>query len=511
MFATSYAGELLKSPLPDALSVIRRAPCYATTVLASSKLARRAISIWIAALSALAIACWIFLYRWYSLAEHYEVQYFAFEKIPGHFSSPVLRWTALLFLTISGCYCLSYWILQTVARFSTQIKCSIILLISAVVIVNVLLYPVGALDVYNYVVELKLALFYQQNPYLTTFMAYNSDPAGKFAFFNHVPLFYGPLWLFLSGLPTLITGFEDTQRVVVGLKVENVVLLAATAIMLYCYQADARGGWIAVYLFAANPLVIFEVVGNAHNDMLLTAFVVAAVLALRQQSRLAAPLLLLSAMVKLFSAALVPLFMVEMLRARWRKPTIVASWLAALVLPVALAAPLWADGRMLSGLSEGITVAQSLNYESLFSLTREYLRLGGHAPDTEAAVQYAFVALFGASVLVVAFALWRGRRLEPALIDAFLLFAVLISLLTPWYLLPALTLIAMRGDAAQVAYLLVATTLGLLYYPLYVWAWFDSGMAAFQVHLFLAAFLVLPIVVLLLTEAATWRAYAKKK
>src|SRR5262249_22271498 len=116
---------------------MRRAPCYATTVLASSKLARPAASIWIAALSALAIACWVLLYRWYSLAEHYEVQYFAFEKIPGYFSSPVLRWTTLLFLTISGCYCLSYWILQSVARLSALIKCSIILLITAVVIVNI--------------------------------------------------------------------------------------------------------------------------------------------------------------------------------------------------------------------------------------------------------------------------------------------------------------------------------------------------------------------------------------
>jgi len=44
-------------------------------------------------------------------------------------------------------------------------------------------------------------------------------------------------------------------------------------------------------LFAADPLILFETVGNTHNDVMMTAFLVISVLALRHRSQLAAPLL----------------------------------------------------------------------------------------------------------------------------------------------------------------------------------------------------------------------------
>jgi hypothetical protein len=182
-----------------------------------------------------------------------------------------------------------------------------------------------------------------------------------------------------------------------------------------------------------------------------------------------------------------------MILRRWSKRRIAASCLAALGLTVAITLPVWAGGQLISGLSQGMAVAQGLNSASLFSVVREYLRLGEVTPEIESAVQYGFIALFVMAMLAVTLAVWRGMRLESGLIDTFLLFALLVSLLTPWYLLPALALIALGGDRAQIVYLLVATALGLVYYPLSVWAWFDSGMSPFQVHLFQALILTVPI------------------
>jgi alpha-1,6-mannosyltransferase len=451
----------------------------------------------VVALSAAAIVSWLILYPWYSLADHYSVQYFAFDKIPEHFNSPILRWTTALFAVISASYVLTYLVLQRLDRISWPIKLILSLSTCAFITINLLLYPVGALDVYNYIIELKLAFLYHQNPYLTTFASYTTDPAGQFAFFNDVRLYYGPAWLYLSALPTLFTGMDDTQRVLLGLKVENLAFLAGTGMALYMCQRDDKAGWIAAYLFVANPLVIFETIGNAHNDIMMAAFLLFAVVALRRGSELAVPLLALSALVKFFSAVLFPLFALDMLRQRWSFRKIVESCLGAAAFVVVFTAPVWAGGQMIQGLAQGVTVAQSLNSASLFSLAREYLRLGPITTEIESAVQLGFLALFALSALLVLVAVWRGRRLDAGLIDTFLLFAVLVSLLTPWYLLPALALIALTGDRAQVAYLLVATFLGLVYYPLSVWAWFDSGMSAFDVHLFQAVFLTIPILGLL--------------
>jgi hypothetical protein len=151
---------------------------------------------------------------------------------------------------------------------------------------------------------------------------------------------------------------------------------------------------------------------------------------------------------------------------------------------------------MLVGLASGVSVAQSLSVASLFSVVREYLRVTNSATEVVSSVQWVFTALFGLSVLLVTFRVWRGARFESGLIDTVLLFAVLVSLLTPWYLLPALGLIALAGEVLHIEYLIVATCLGLLYYPLSVWAWFDAGISTFQVHLFQAVLLTLPILVL---------------
>jgi Glycosyltransferase family 87 len=306
--------------------------------------------------------------------------------------------------------------------------------------------------------------------------------------------------LFICWLPTSIAGFADAQHVLLSLKALNIVLLVLTALAIYRYQDDDKRGWIAAYLFIGNPMVLFECIGNAHNDIIMAVFVIAAVLYFKRRSLLSAPLLMLSVLVKFFSASLFPLLVLGMLLKRWAKERLALSGLIALVPLVLTPLPFWAGGKMLSGLAAGTQVAQSLNSASLFSLMREYLRQGTIAPGTETLVQNAFLVVFALCALIVMWLVWRGRPLESGLTDTFLLFAVLVSLLTPWYLIPALALIALRHNRVELGYLFAATTLGLVYHPLSVWAWFNSGLSVFQIHLFQGACLTGPILGLFLVE-----------
>jgi len=454
----------------------------------------------IAAMSALIVVCWVVLYHWYSLPGHYATPDFAFDKIPGHFDSPILRYTTALFFVVSLCYALIYWLMQRMPTIPRKMKVTIVLLVVGVAVINLFLYPVGALDVYNYIIELKLPFFYHQNPYVTTFQNHPTDPASTFAFFLNVPLFYGPLWLYISGLSTLITGFGDTQHVLLGLKALNIVLLLLTALAIYRYQADDKRGWSAAYLFVANPLVLFEFVGNAHNDVMMAMFLIVAVVALKGKSFWAAPLLMLSVLVKFFSASLFPLFALTMAMRGWSRRSLVVASLISLILLVVLPLPFFDGGKMITGLSTGTNIAQSLNSASLFSLTREYLRQGAITPGTEALIQKIFLGIFAVSVLAVMGTVWWGRALESGLADTFLLFAILVSLLTPWYVLPAWALLALRRNDIELSYLFVATTLGLVYYPLSVYAWFNSGWPAFQVHIFQGLLLAAPVLGLFLVE-----------
>jgi len=58
----------------------------------------------------------------------------------------------------------------------------------------------------------------------------------------------------------------------------------------------------------------------------------------------------------------------------------------------------------------------------------------------------------------------------------------------------------MRLDRLGLAYVGVATLLGLAYYPMYVYAHFNTEWTRYQVHLFLALFLSMPVIVYLVAR-----------
>ncbi len=474
-------------------------------------------------LGLLAIGSWVILTRWYSLVENRANTHFAFEKIPGHFDSPIIRNTALLFLQVSLIYFVGYLLIKSARSITVPIKLGIALLVIGPAIANILIYPVGALDVFNYMIELKLAFHYDQNPYLVTFQAFRSDPFALPAFLVNVPLFYGPAWLLLSGLPALVVGYDDFVHLLVALKIFNLALLGLTAVAIFKYQENHRRGWLGAYALMANPLVLFEGVANGHNDVMMTLFLVLALLALKRQSFLTWPLLVTSFLVKFFTATLVPLFAVVMLLGGWGKRKLATSALVSLVVIVALSAPYWAGGKMVTGLMRGTATSQEMDHVSVLSLTQQFrwqLRAAGEQGSWRSAlmdprpplgplrsvdripVQRIFTGLFAVLALVIAWTVKRGRHVEPAVVDTLMLFSLLLTNLYPWYLIPLFAVLALRQHGLGMAYVFVATALGLLYYPMYVYAHFTSGWMKFHVHLFLALFLTAPMVAFLAFELA---------
>src|SRR5215213_7873063 len=167
------------------------------------------------------ICCWLQLYRWYGLFENRNNTHFAFEKIPGQFDSPIIRRTLLLFLLLSLLYAVGYGLINRVARISPTLKAVIAVAILGPAIINVVLYPVGALDVFNYMIEIKLAYHYDINPYLETFVRYRTDSYALPAFLVDSYLFYGPVWLLVSWLPGAVVGYSDVIHSLIAMKVLN--------------------------------------------------------------------------------------------------------------------------------------------------------------------------------------------------------------------------------------------------------------------------------------------------
>jgi hypothetical protein len=489
-------------------------------------------ALWLLAL--VTAAGWSLFAWWYSLPANETNTHFAFEKIPGGFASPILRGTLLLFLLLSAIYAGGYLLLSRQERLTPGARIAIVGMIALPAIANLFVYPVGALDVFNYMIELKLAYGYGENPYLVTFAGYRDDPFALPAFLVDVPLFYGPVWLLAYGLPVAVVGFETIIGLLGALKLFNVGLLALTGLLIYRSQEDDRTGWLGVYLFLANPLVVFDGVGNAHNDVLMTLFLVAALVALRRKSVFAGPMFALSALVKLFTIVLAPLLLAFMLRERWgwRRLTLAGS--LALVVVVVSVMPFWADGAMVDGFRKGTAKSQEMNHVSVLSLAQQsvstrsvssgvapLVSIGSGStlasppawqpdplwqlPSSIAArrtlVTQICVAVFVALSLGIAVAVARGRVMEAGVVDTLMLFSLLLTNLFPWYLIPIVAGVALWQNRLGLGYVFVGTALGLAYYPAYVYARFGSGWDELTLHLFLALFLTVPMLIYLIAEA----------
>ena len=103
--------------------------------------------------------------------------------------------------------------------------------------------------------------------------------------------------------------------------------------------------------------------------------------------------------------------------------------------------------------------------------------------------------------LVIAVTVARGRVMEAGVIDTLMLFSLLLTNLYPWYLIPIVACVALWQSRRGLGYVFVGTTLGLAYYPAYVYARFGSGWGELTIHLFLALFLTVPMLIYLVAEA----------
>ena len=486
-----------------------------------------------------AAAGWSLFAQWYSLPANETNTHFAFEKIPGGFASPILRGTLLLFLLMGAIYAGGYFLISRQERVSPGARSAIVAMVCLPAIANLFVYPVGALDVFNYMIELKLAYGYGENPYLVTFAGYRDDPFALPAFLVDVPLFYGPVWLIAYGLPVAVVGFQTIIGLLGALKLFNLGLLALTGFVIYRSRQDDRAGWLGVYLFLANPLVLFDGVGNAHNDVLMTLFLVAALVAFHRKSVLAGPFFALSALVKLFTIVLAPLLLAVTLRDRWGWRRIALIGSLALLVVVLSVMPYWADGAMVDGLREGTAKSQEMNHVSVLSLAQQavstrsvssglgpLVAIGGGASSSprgesstlpawqtkspfglpsvaarRALVTRACTVVFVALALAIAVAVARGRVMEAGVIDTLMLFSLLLTNLYPWYLIPIVASVALWPSRRGLGYVFVGTTLGLAYYPAYVYARFGSGWEELTIHLFLALFLTVPMLIYLIAEA----------
>lgn len=352
-------------------------------------------------------------------------------------------------------------------------------------------FPVGSRDVFAYAFYGKMWAVYGVEPALTPPTAMRGDPWFPLlqAWWKEGAAGYGPLFLLQTRLIGWLSG--DSWPVAVGLfKASNAALLALSLALLSrlcaCTGKSLHAGagptpsssGSAVTLWAFNPLVLFESLSSAHNDLAMAVLLLAALLLWHQRRwGWAGGLWALSVWFKWYSLVLLPVWMwwwwrrcggLDFARSLGRSIATVGVVSALLLLPFGAGA--WEVLRKPLGIDVGMRLMPTELPPTLWLLF--YLLLGSGLFSVEAGKTAFHLTRYSLLFSVITWLIWRRRGAEYSL-DACALdlswslicfFSFAVTVLWPWHLLAALALALASGTTAGwiTAFVLCAT--GLLTY-----------------------------------------------
>ena len=208
-------------------------------------------------------------------------------------------------------------------------------------------FPVTSSDIFHYMMEGRIFWAHGDNPLVSVPASYADDAyfalVSKWDHFHSTP--YGPLWILLTGLPSLLPQAHP-DVVLIGYKLLSVAFYLGTAwliwLVLSALQPEHRR--LGVVLFAWNPLVLLSVAANGHNDAAMMFFAVLAFyFAVREKWHLAVPALALAVLLKYVVLLLLPLLLYYAWRraAAHKRSSLAVGVTLAVVIVVAVFAPFW--------------------------------------------------------------------------------------------------------------------------------------------------------------------------
>ncbi len=348
------------------------------------------------------------------------------------------------------------------------------------------MYPVTAVDVFTYAVRSRLVTTYSANPMVALFKNHRHDPWMRFAHgqWAAAPSPYGPIWNLIAAPITRFAG-DRMLVALVGFKLLSLVclLVGGWAIARCCAESKTVSPTTGALFYLWNPLVLWEGVGNAHNDVVVTVPLLLALLAWhKRRDHLVIPLLVVAALIKYVPVLLIPLAAIAL----WRRAE---SWYARWSLIG------WSVGLSLLALNIALypfydlkSIATSIAAQSrIFRMSPAAMAfelLIRHYPSSVVGrrIRTGGEALVAATLTGLVIALWQ-RRLGLARASfeiCFVFLFVATWYFNGWYLIWPIALAALL-PLGWPAWRIIAWSAGAMAtYALSIWlqAWWHFGFVA---------------------------------
>jgi hypothetical protein len=382
------------------------------------------------------------------------------------------------FVAGMGCFAASYTRMLLIARKKrfADLRLPIALTTTGLLVAFAVMYPTNAIDVFIYAVRSHLLTTFGENPNGTMPLQYwEIAPFVRFSskqWADDVSP-YGPLWNLIAAPVTAFDG-DRILVAVLGFKVINIAALIATGGFIHraMLVRAPELALSATLLWLWNPLVLWEGVGNAHNDVIMMLPIAAALWAWETgRSRWVLPLIVASALIKYVAIVIAPVALVACLRrettARGRILLLGNALLWTLVLWDISLYPFFDVAALWEGVQDqGARFAGSIGYVLLRGGRR--LNLGD---DLSGLVQGIGYALTVGAMVIGALACWIDPRRLPRVafevMTVFLLFGTMNF--RAWYVIWIVALAAFTVSRGVWIRTIVWSVTAVLSYGHYIW------------------------------------------
>lgn len=327
-------------------------------------------------------------------------------------------------------------------------------------------FPITSADVYDYLFRGWMLVQYHLNPLVVPPRALPNEPLLPYVAWPHAVSAYGPLWERLSACIAWFTAQRPGAasadvvlfRLVLGYKALGIIgyALCGLAIWASLGGATRQSRRLGVYLWLWNPLVLWETVGAAHNDVWLALPVVVAIWAWRiwrerrvdLAQRLSPTFVLMAltagGLIKFLAFFFGPLALAALLRKtkgwRARLRLVVLSGIMCLILATVAYWPFWDGWATFQNIGDRREL-----YSATWLAALHPLLSGAFGRTTASNV----TSLLGLGLLVIGMlvATWRvwnhPERLDEAITRLVLWFLLGCNpWFQPWYLVWAVALLA---------------------------------------------------------------------
>jgi hypothetical protein len=333
-------------------------------------------------------------------------------------------------------------------------------------------YPATAVDVFGYIAHGRLLALHQENPFIVAPSAFPGDAINPYLAYPDEPSQYGPIWVLIGGAFATLAQGDLLQEVLLYKGIAALAHIGGAALIFQIARRlthDRAMAQASAFLYLWNPMLLWEMVGNAHNDGVMMFFGLVAVwLLVAGFDLLVLAAIACGTLVKVPVALIAPSLFVGIWRRSW--PRAVEGALLGLALCAVVYRPFWEGLDTLTALRR--TDLFTASFGSVLRLSLEPvlgLDLASTVARTASFSAFAFVAVIALVYAIVA----RDQRdvLRPAYVTLLAGLLLATTWFQAWYVVWPLALGAALGEPRRHFEVALLSLGGLLQYFVFIYLW----------------------------------------